>query len=88
MLQDTLACSHIINCQNSNNNCAVYVLDEIAQLATGGGETAQGLADATIKRLGNRSPIVKQKVCMSKTMSAIIPTLNPQPKCSVGTEAY
>ncbi|DBA95962.1 TPA: hypothetical protein ACH3X1_001480 [Trebouxia sp. C0004] len=39
----------------------MYLLDEIAQLANGGGETAQGLADATIKRLGNRSPIVKQK---------------------------
>ncbi|KAL0023681.1 hypothetical protein WJX79_000942 [Trebouxia sp. C0005] len=39
----------------------MYLLDEIAQLANGGGETAQGLADATIKRLGNRSPVVKQK---------------------------
>lgn len=39
----------------------MYLLDEIAQLASGGGETAQGLADATIKRLGNRSPVVKQK---------------------------
>lgn len=39
----------------------MYLLDEIAQLAVGGGETAQGLADATIKRLGNRSPVVKQK---------------------------
>lgn len=38
------------------------MLDEIAELASGGGETAQGLADATIKRLGNKSPIVKQKV--------------------------
>ncbi|KAA6426541.1 MAG: VHS domain-containing protein [Trebouxia sp. A1-2] len=35
----------------------MYLLDEIAQLANGGGETAQGLADATIKRLGNRSPV-------------------------------
>ncbi|DBA99312.1 hypothetical protein WJX82_003226 [Trebouxia sp. C0006] len=39
----------------------MYLLDEIAQLANGGGEIAQGLADATIKRLGNRSPVVKQK---------------------------
>jgi len=39
----------------------VYLLDEITQLANGGGEIAQGLADATIKRLGNRSPVVKQK---------------------------
>lgn len=46
----------------SSASYAVYVLDEIAQLASGGGEVAQGLADATIKRLGNRSPIVKQKV--------------------------
>ena len=42
--------------------CAVYLLDELAQIAKGGGEEAQGLADATVKRLGNRSPIVKQKV--------------------------
>ena len=41
---------------------AVYVLDEIAQLASGGGEVAQSLAEASIKRLSNRSPIVKQKV--------------------------
>ena len=40
----------------------VYVLDEIAELANGGGEVAQGLADATVKRLGNKSPVVKQKV--------------------------
>lgn len=40
----------------------VYVLDEIAELANGGGELAQGLADATVKRLGNKSPVVKQKV--------------------------
>lgn len=40
----------------------VYLLDEITELASVGGETAQGMADATIKRLGNRSPIVKQKV--------------------------
>ena len=41
---------------------AVYVLDEIAQLASGGGEVAQALADATIIRQSYRSPIVKQKV--------------------------
>lgn len=45
-----------------SDGLAVYVLDEIAELASGGGELAQGLADATIKRLGNKSPIVKQKV--------------------------
>lgn len=39
----------------------MYLLDEIAQLASGGGEVAQNLADATIKRLSNRSPVVKQK---------------------------
>lgn len=39
----------------------MYVLDEIAQLASGGGEVAQSLAEASIKRLSNRSPIVKQK---------------------------
>lgn len=42
------------------------MLDEIAELASGGGENAQGLADATIKRLGNKSPIVKQKVLLTK----------------------
>lgn len=49
-----------------SNAPAVYVLDEIAELASGGGENAQGLADATIKRLGNKSPIVKQKVLFNK----------------------
>ncbi|KAL3140272.1 hypothetical protein ABBQ38_004540 [Trebouxia sp. C0009 RCD-2024] len=39
----------------------IYVLDEIAEMANGGGDTAQGLADATVKRLGNKSPIVKHK---------------------------
>ena len=42
------------------------MLDEIAELASGGGENAQGLADATIRRLGNKSPIVKQKVLFTK----------------------
>ena len=46
----------------------VYVLDEIAELANGGGEVAQGLADATVKRLGNKSPVVKQKVQAVKSV--------------------
>ena len=41
---------------------AVYLLDEIAGLAGSGGEVAQGMADATIRRLGHRSPVVKLKV--------------------------
>lgn len=41
---------------------AVYLLDEIAGLASSGGEVAQGMADATIRRLGHRSPVVKLKV--------------------------
>lgn len=47
------------------------MLDEIAELASGGGETAQALADATIKRLGNKSPIVKQKVKVAKTKANV-----------------
>ena len=47
---------------------AVYVLDEIAEIANGGGDTAQGLADATVKRLGNKSPIVKHKVQASNAL--------------------
>ena len=41
---------------------AVYLLDEITEIVSLGGETAQGMADCTMKRLGNKSPVVKQKV--------------------------
>ena len=41
---------------------AVYLLDEVAGLAGSGGEVAQGMADATIRRLGHKSPVVKLKV--------------------------
>ena len=52
----------------------VYVLDEIAELANGGGEVAQGLADSTIRRLGNKSPIVKQKVRQEQHLQFMSPS--------------
>lgn len=39
----------------------VYLLDEIVALANSSPESAQGIADHVIKRLGNKSPIVKFK---------------------------
>ena len=49
-------------CSNIVTVTAVYLLDEITELASLGSETAQGMADYTMKRLGNKSPVVKQKV--------------------------
>ena len=51
---------------------AVYLLDEIAGLAGSGGEVAQGMADATIRRLGHRSPVVKLKVGPPRTSCTLL----------------
>lgn len=51
---------------------AVYLLDEITELVSAGGDTAQGLADATIRRLNNKSPIVKQKVACWALVTMLI----------------
>ncbi len=43
--------------------CAVYLLDEIWELVhTSPPEISSGFVDLAIRRLNNRSPIVKQKV--------------------------
>lgn len=65
----TLFCNGVLVVRVSHHEglCAVYVLDEIAEMANGGGDTAQGLADATVKRLGNKSPIVKHKVVQASS---------------------
>lgn len=42
--------------------CAVYLLDEILELARSSPEQAQGVADLVEKKLGHKSPIVKFKV--------------------------
>jgi hypothetical protein len=41
---------------------AVYLLDEIVELARSSPDSAQGVADHVVKRLGNKSPVVKFKV--------------------------
>jgi hypothetical protein len=40
---------------------AVYLLDEIVELARASPDSAQGVADHVVKRLGNKSPVVKFK---------------------------
>lgn len=41
---------------------AVYLLDEVADIARQSPEAAQALADAVIKKLGAKNPVVKFKV--------------------------
>jgi len=62
------------SCSCNERDFAVYVMDEISDLSKSSPDQADSIAEAINKKLQNKSPIVKWKVCEKKLAGLAIPS--------------